>query len=77
MAEDLAGCKPPAIAFPEEESQLVSALAAEGEDRTAECGICIGGHCTCCKHVDPPPEVGVAYPDEESPVFQGMDEGLI
>ena len=77
LGEDLAGQAPPAIPFPEEESQLVSALAAEYEDRTAESGIRIGGHGTCCEHVDSPSEIGAASPYEESPGFQGMDEGPI
>lgn len=69
--------KPPAVSFPEEESKLVSALAAEDKYRSAECGICIGGHGTSCKHVDSPSEIGAASPYEESLGFQGMDERLI
>jgi hypothetical protein len=74
LVEDLACQTPPAVAFPEEESQLIPAPAAECEDRAAECGICIGGHGTSGEHVDSPPEVRVAHPDEEPLGFQGMDE---
>jgi len=77
MGKYFAGQKPPTVSFPEEESQLVSAFAAEDKYRTAECGIRIGGHRTCCKHVDSPSEIGAASPYEESPGFQGMDEWLI
>jgi hypothetical protein len=77
LGEDFAIQKPPARAFPEEKSQLISAFAAEDKDRTAERGIRIGGDSTSGEHVNSPPEVGIACPYEEPSIFQGMDEWFI